>query len=86
MLSIEGDGVLVSAVKRAEDKDGVIVRLYEADGKDTQAVLKFDRPVKSAVMTDILERSIPDGGCRAEGSEAAVPLPANTVRTVLVTF
>ena len=86
MLSLEGDGVLVSAVKRAEDGDGVIVRLYEADGKDAEAVLTFDRQVKSAAMADVLERGVPGGECRPEGCEVTARIPAYSIRTILVSF
>ena len=86
MLSLEGDGVLVSAVKRAEDGDGVIVRLYEADGKDAEAVLTFDRQIKSAAMTDVLERGAADGECRPEGCKVTARIPANSIRTILVSF
>ena len=39
-LSLESDHAVISAVKEAEDKDGVIVRAYETKKQDGRAVLK----------------------------------------------
>jgi alpha-mannosidase len=36
-LEVEGEGVVVSALKRAEDGNGVIVRLFETDGRGARA-------------------------------------------------
>ena len=40
-LSVSADNVSVSAIKKHEDTDGIIVRLYETDGKDTDFSLEL---------------------------------------------
>ncbi|WP_245954358.1 alpha-mannosidase [Paenibacillus flagellatus] len=52
------DGVIVEAVKRAEDGDGIIVRLYESKGTDATARMTFAVPFRSVVETDLMERDI----------------------------
>ena len=47
--------VTVESLKKAEDTDEFIVRLYETDGKPTNAVLTFSRSPRSARETDVLE-------------------------------
>ncbi|NQX29742.1 alpha-mannosidase [Microbacteriaceae bacterium VKM Ac-2854] len=59
LLRVEGDGVLVEAVKLAEDRSGdVIVRLYEAAGARSTATLHVDFPHERVWATDLLEREI----------------------------
>ncbi|ADJ25711.1 glycoside hydrolase family 38 [Dehalogenimonas lykanthroporepellens BL-DC-9] len=42
------DNIIVSACKRAEDGSGVILRLYEAGGEETEAVIRMFHPVNGA--------------------------------------
>ncbi len=38
-MSVDRENVIVSAIKRAEDGDGVIVRAYETEGTATTATI-----------------------------------------------
>lgn len=57
-LEVEGEGVLVSSLKTAENTEELVVRLYEAEGKEENAALIFAKPVQAAVKTDLLEREL----------------------------
>jgi alpha-mannosidase len=64
LVTVNGDGVLVEAVKLAEDRSGdVIVRVYEALGRRTSAEVRFGFAVDAVRQTDLLERELaePDG-------------------------
>jgi alpha-mannosidase len=54
-VSVDNNGVVVSALKPAQDGRGIIVRLYEVNGKPADASLRLWAPVASAVETDMLE-------------------------------
>jgi len=54
-LVIEPDNVIVSALKKAENNDDTILRLYETSGKATTISLKFPKSVYTIYETDILE-------------------------------
>jgi alpha-mannosidase len=57
LVTVSGQGVLVEAVKLAEDGSGdVIVRLYEAVGRQTRARLTLHFPVRAVRRVDLLER------------------------------
>jgi alpha-mannosidase len=59
LLAVSAPGVVVEAVKLAEDGSGdLVVRLYEALGRREQAEVRFDVPVTSVVETDLLERPL----------------------------
>ncbi|MBE0664748.1 MAG: alpha-mannosidase, partial [Candidatus Aminicenantes bacterium] len=57
-FSVEGSGVIIDAVKLAEDGSGLVFRLYEANGKAENAALVFFRKPTQAVATDLLENEI----------------------------
>ncbi|NNC11744.1 alpha-mannosidase [Planctomonas sp. JC2975] len=83
LVSIEGDGVLVEAVKLAEDRSGdVIVRVYEALGRRTTATVHFGFSVASVVQTDLLEDELaaPDGFESATNGLALRPFQVVTLR------
>jgi len=57
-FSVEGSGVIIDAIKLAEDGSGLVFRLYEANGKAETAALLFFRKPARAVATDLLENEI----------------------------
>jgi alpha-mannosidase len=60
LVRVDHDGVLVSAVKLADDGSGdVIVRLYEALGARAAARLELGFRSTSVTVTDLLERPLP---------------------------
>ena len=54
-LSVDAPGVLVDTVKKAEDSDHLIVRLYEAHGASTRATITFGTDVGSVELVDLME-------------------------------
>ncbi|MEU9171663.1 glycoside hydrolase family 38 C-terminal domain-containing protein [Streptomyces sp. NPDC048420] len=61
LVSVDHEGVVVEAVKLADDRSGdVIVRLYESRGTRAAATLSAGFPLASAVVTDLLERPLDD--------------------------
>lgn len=62
-LEVTGHGVIGTVLKRAHDDDGVIVRLYESFGNQSEARLSFIHNVLSAVECDFLERNVGSSLC-----------------------
>ena len=86
LLRLEGD-VILSAVKLPEDgdRDKVIVRCYEPDGKRQAVRLGFGRPIRAARLVDTLERPV-DGDVRIDGDVAEFDVGAYKVCAVEVEF
>ena len=62
LVSVTGAGVVVEAVKLAEDRSGdVVVRLYESLGARTRARVTAGFEASGIVATDLLERPLDDG-------------------------
>ena len=77
--------VILEAAKKAEDGDGVVLRLFECSGQPGLASAAFARPVIRAVSCDLLERPLESGGAVARGTrEVDVPLRPFEIATVLV--
>ncbi len=78
--SISADNIIVSAIKKCEDDDTVIVRLYDIEGRDTRATLNFFRPVSTAKKTNIIE----DDGepLRVEHGRVTIPIGHHEIETL----
>jgi len=68
-LSLGADNVLLSTMKKADDGDRVVVRAYEAEGKEAGTTVRLRWPAQAADLTNIIEEegaaaSIRDGGVR----------------------
>ncbi|HYM97090.1 MAG TPA: alpha-mannosidase [Candidatus Sulfotelmatobacter sp.] len=57
LVEIDTRQVIVEAIKRAEDSDAVIVRLYEAWGRPCRARIRTTLPAGRAWLCDLLERN-----------------------------
>ena len=55
-LKISPNNLILSALKKAEDSDEVILRFFETIGEETTAEIELFRKVKRAVVADLLER------------------------------
>src|SRR6266849_2366243 len=56
LIEVDTPQVVVEAIKRAEDSDAVIVRLYEAWGGSCTARVRTTLPASRAFVCDLLER------------------------------
>jgi len=87
-ISIEPKNVMISGIKKAEDTDEIVIRLYENDGNDTTAIVCLDpslvKPHKVAMQTDILERPIPNNTAKLEKNILKVDIPAFSIVTVKI--
>jgi alpha-mannosidase len=55
-LEISPNNLILSALKKAEDSDGVILRFFETRGEPTEAKVKVFREIKRVTLVDLLER------------------------------
>ncbi len=59
-VKIESDNVVLTAVKKSEDDDSLVLRFYEWDGKEVDVKLHLPAGAQSASETDLMEKSIAD--------------------------
>lgn len=52
---VAAENVVVETIKKAEEGNDIIVRLYEASGSSTHTTLTINAPIKAASSTNLLE-------------------------------
>jgi alpha-mannosidase len=57
-LQPQNDDIIVTALKKAEDDDALIIRFYEWAGKDSVVQLQLPAGAQSVAETDLMERTI----------------------------
>jgi alpha-mannosidase len=81
-LQVQPDNVIVTAVKKAEDDDGLILRFYEWAGKATDVRLQLPPGAQQVSEADLMER--PTGGVALETSTARVHTGPFEIKTLRV--
>jgi alpha-mannosidase len=78
----------VESVKKAEDSNEYIVRLYETADKATTAVLNFTRTPRTARETDMMEwdKFVPAESFAIKGTKIIVPVKPFEIKTIRVAF
>ncbi len=84
-LDVEPANFMVSAMKRAEDGGGTIIRFYESQGRYTKARITGLKPFTKAFLTEMLEYNLSELPVNADGSvEIQVkPYDIITIRTYM---
>ncbi len=83
-LTITGDNVVLTAVKKAEDSDALILRYYEWAGKESDVQLHPSAEITSAEETDLMERPLhPLSVTKGEVAVHTKPFEIKTLRVQL---
>jgi alpha-mannosidase len=83
--SVSPENVVLTAVKKAEDANGLIFRVYEWAGKETTAEFHVPQGATGATVTNLMEQ--PEGDpLKVEGDMVKVPIKPYEILTVLVNY
>ena len=82
--AVDADNVIISAVKKAEDSDAVIMRLYEACGQRGDVTVTFGATPTAVTECDMMEEN--DAPVRVRGNEAMFYIRPYEIRTFKVRF
>ncbi len=58
LLKIDGENVVLTCFKKSEDREGLILRFFNASEEETQATLRFGVPVSVAYRTNLNEEIV----------------------------
>lgn len=84
LVSCDKRDVMIETVKKAEDDDSLIVRLYEYENRHTTASLTFGRALESAEECDLLERGGEQLAC--SGASFSFGIKPYEIKTFRIRF
>lgn len=79
-FNLSESNVVISTIKKCEDGNSVVVRLYDIEGRDTNPSLTSFLPVRKAKHADIIED--PGTSMDSSGCEVRLPVGHHAIETV----
>jgi alpha-mannosidase len=85
-ISVKNDDVVLTAVKKAEDTDALILRFYEWAGKSGDVQLTVPKGATAATFTNLMEK--PEGAALnvVDSDHVTVPVTPFSIETVQFTY
>ncbi len=83
-LQLRADNVVLTAVKNAEDNDGMVLRFYEWAGKEGDVTVQLPPGAKSASETDLMERAT--GALVIQNGSTTIHTKPYEIKTLKVQF
>jgi len=83
-VRVEPANVALAALKKPETGEGLLVRIYEFEGKGVDAALAFPRPIARARETDLMEAEV--APLQTSGNRLSVAVRPYEIKTVRVSF
>jgi alpha-mannosidase len=84
--SLEPNDVILTVIKKSEDRDSLIFRFYEFAGKQSQVRLHLPGKATAAFETNLMEKQEHPLPLEADGREVMVPTGPYEIKTVEVLF
>lgn len=79
-IEVSAPNIIIEVIKKAEDSEEFILRAYECYNRRGEVTFTFDRPVLSAVETDLLEQET--GSVSVEDSQIKVSYKPFEIKTI----
>jgi alpha-mannosidase len=83
-LQIQSDNVVLTAAKKAEEEDALILRFYEWAGKEADVKLRLPAGALNASETDLMER--PTAELSLQDGSTTVHTKPYEIKTIRVRF
>jgi alpha-mannosidase len=81
---MDDPNTIISTLKKQEDGDGLIIRIYDTEGKDKTVNIRINMGINKVFQTDLLE----ENGKEIEFTEAGIPLKLghHSIETLLIKY
>jgi alpha-mannosidase len=83
-VQVQADNVIVTALKKAEDDNGLVLRFYEWAGKESEVTIQLPPGAESAAETDLMERPI--GSLAVHNGGVSAHTKPYEIKTIKVRF
>jgi alpha-mannosidase len=84
-VSVKPENVVLTALKKAEDTNGLIFRVYESAGKTSDVAIHLPKGATGATVTNLLEKS-EGSALTVSGDTVTVPIHPWEILTVQVNY
>jgi alpha-mannosidase len=81
-VNVENSNAIISTIKKCEDDDEVIVRLFDMEGRDGEVRVNIFREIKEAAATDLVERVQPGVTMSFDENKLSLSLGHHSIETV----
>jgi alpha-mannosidase len=81
-VSVLPEDIILTVIKKAEDSDDTLLRLYETSGKDTKVTIRVAETLKGAKETDLLENETLEIPVKDRTIE--VPISKHEIKTLKI--
>ncbi len=85
-LEIKGANILLSALKKAEDNNSLILRLYNPSTSSAKGTIKYFKNIKQVRFVNMNEEKIKSGNVKFKGNKIYVTVPKKKVVTLLISL
>jgi alpha-mannosidase len=83
-LNVEPSSVILTALKKAEADEALVLRFYEFAGEASQVHVHLPAPASRAAETNLMEKEEHDLALDADGTEVTVPTNPYEIKSVKV--
>ena len=81
-LQLEAENVVVSAMKKAENENGVVIRLYNLNEEECEVTLRFSEKFQKAWRTNLIEE--PEDELEVKDGEINLKVGNQAIETILL--
>jgi alpha-mannosidase len=83
-LSINGKGVVLSGIKKAENTDELIIRVFEAHGNEQKVEISLPYKIESVRLVDLAERAIEQGEISLKNNQINLKIKPHEIVSLAV--
>jgi alpha-mannosidase len=83
-VQVQPDNIIVSALKKSEDDNSLVLRFYEWAGKQGDVTLRLPAGVQSASETNMIEKT--EGNLAVHDNTVTIPTRPYEIQTIKVHF
>ncbi len=85
-ISVEPSQLIVSALKKCELGDGVILRLFNSTDEDIEGIIKTHKPVSYACLTNLNEQILTDSELKIDGKNILLKVNQKEIKTIKLIY
>jgi alpha-mannosidase len=83
---LKGNGLMLSVIKKAEDSDGIIIRIYNPTKRKIQGELKLFKTISEAFLVNLNEEKVKGNKLKISKNKISIEAKAKKIVTIKIKF